>query len=356
MMPGVRENRTPGIRIWLRNIAEGIADMAQTEWVLVVDVGGTRTRLALARLVESQVTLMHECIVNSREFATFEKVLDYYRVQSGEHWSRMAVGVAGPVMDQHVRVTNLPWQLDAQYLEAQGYGSCHLFNDLEAVAWGLPALADDERVCLREGEPVPGNRAVIAAGTGLGEAGIYADERGWHPFSTEGGHATFAPRDEREVALWRELSVRYGVVSWERVVSGTALPELYRFLCRYRQAETPAWLKEGLQHPEPAACLTEAALSGRDVVCIELLSWFASLYGAEAGNLALKLMSRGGVYLAGGIAPKILPFLRSKEFMSAFLDKGRMRPLLERMPVWVVMTDRVALYGLALALHQAANC
>lgn len=330
--------------------------MQQQKPVLVVDVGGTRTRLALAWVRESGVRLSPVCIFNSQEFATFEAVLDHYRQQGGEEWLFMAVGVAGPVTEQRVQVTNLPWQLDARRLKEAGYGHCRLFNDLEAVAWGLPALSADELCCLHPGRPVPGNRAVIAAGTGLGEAGIYDDGKGWRPFSTEGGHASFAPRNEQEVALWQELSERYGHVSWERVVSGMALPELYHFLCRYRHQSPPDWLTEKLRLPEPAAWLTEAALSGRDAICVELLPWFASLYGAEAGNLALKVMSRGGVYLAGGMAPKILPFLQSEEFRAAFLDKGRMRPLLEQMPLWVVLTDQVALYGLALAAHQALSC
>lgn len=325
--------------------------------VLVVDVGGTRTRLALAYDAGARVILTESHTVFSQDFATFEEVLAHYRGQVTRPWGQVMVGVAGPVAQQTVQLTNLPWRIEAAYVESSGYGPCCLINDLEAVAWGVTVLTEEEKVCLQVGRPKAGNRAVIAAGTGLGEAGMVAMAGGgWQPFATEGGHASFAPRDERELALWHELAGRYGHVSWERVVSGMALPELHRFLCRYRGVTRSDSLAQELLTREPAAALTEAALSGRDELCEELLLWFVSLYGAEAGNLALKVLCRGGLYLAGGVAPKILPFLQQPDFLRAFVDKGRMRVLLESIPVYVILTDQVALYGLALAARQASSC
>ncbi len=325
------------------------------ERVLVVDVGGTRTRLALALQEGGHVRLWDEHTVYSRQFSCFEAVLDHYKQQANGGWRCVMAGVSGPVADQMAQVTNLPWRIDAQAIQAGGYGPCRLLNDLEAVAWGVPALAQEELFCLQEGRVAPGNRAVIAAGTGLGEAGMMFGGDCWRPFATEGGHADFAPRDAREVALWGELAHRYGHVSWERVVSGMALPELYQFLCRYHNEPASVLADGAPSSMEPAAALTAAAMDG-DALCETLLVWFAALYGAEAGNLALKILSRGGLYVAGGIAPKILPFLQRPEFLEAFCAKGRMRPLLESMPVHVVLSDRVALYGLALAANQAEIC
>jgi glucokinase len=185
----------------------------------------------------------------------------------------------------------------------------------------------------------------------LGEAGLFWDGQRHHPFATEGGHASFSPSDEREVALLRHLQQRHAHVSWERIVSGPGLVSLHEFLCLYRHAPLQGWLQHEMQQGDAAAAIASAALSERDELCIEALDWFVRLYGAEAGNLALKVMSRGGLYLGGGIAPKILPRLQNGAFLNAFFNKGRMRPLLEAMPVKVILNDRAALYGPA--LHAA---
>jgi len=231
-----------------------------------------------------------------------------------------------------------------------------LLNDLEATAYGLPALGADDVLTLQSGIPnASGNTAVIAAGTGLGEAGLFWDGLQQHPFATEGGHASFSPGDELEIALLRHLRQRHRHVSWERVVSGMGLLSLHEFLRSHRHAAAPQWLTEEMESGDAAAVITNAALSGRDEVCVETLDRFVQLYGAEAGNLALKMMSCGGLYLGGGIAPKILPLLQDGAFIEAFLNKGRMRPLLEAMPVRVILNDRAALLGSALRAAQLAN-
>ncbi len=251
----------------------------------------------------------------------------------------------------------MSWHIDADALQRQfGFARCTLLNDLEATAYGLPALGADDLLTLQSGIPnASGNAAVIAAGTGLGEAGLYWDGYHHHPFATEGGHASFSPGDELEIAFLRHLQTQYQHVSWERVVSGMGLLSLHEFLCLYRHAAAPQWLVEEMRNGDAAAAIAAAALSGRDEICIETLDWFVRLYGAEAGNLALKTMSRGGLYLGGGIAPKILPLLQGSAFLDAFLNKGRMRSLLEAMPVKVILDDRAALLGSALRSAQLAD-
>ncbi|HSM97459.1 MAG TPA: glucokinase, partial [Gallionella sp.] len=221
----------------------------------------------------------------------------------------------------------------------------------------LPALNKDDLLTLHAGAPddggigTGGNAAVIAAGTGLGEAGLFWDGQRYRPFATEGGHASFSPGNDLEIALLRHLQQRHGHVSWERVVSGPGLVGLHEFLCLHRGVALPGWLRQEMEQGDAAAGIAAAALSERDGLCVEALDWFVRLYGAEAGNLALKVMSRGGVYLGGGIAPKILPVLQSGRFLEGFFSKGRMRPLLEAMTVRVILNDRAALYGPA--LHAA---
>jgi glucokinase len=323
--------------------------------VIAGDIGGTKTRLAIAEVVGGQVHIGHETSYPSRDFATFESLLAHFLidVKVPEY---AAFGIAGPVHGGAVRTTNLPWYIDAGDLQRRfGFKACILLNDLEAIAYGLPALGDKDLLTLQQGEPgACGNAAIIAAGTGLGEAGLHWDGRQHHPYATEGGHTSFSPQTELEVALLRHLQLRYSHVSWERVVSGMGLVDLHDFLCGYRKSIAPQWLLDEMRESDAAAVISRAALSGSDDICIETLDIFVQLYGAEAGNLALKTMSRGGLYVAGGIAPKILPLFQRDVFMQSFLKKGRMRHVLEAMPVRVVLNERVALYGPALSAARAA--
>ena len=323
---------------------------------LAGDIGGTRTRLAFIEVNGAQVRVEHEAVYPSRDYATFEGLLGHFLADAGFS-GHAAFGIAGPVRGRVVQTTNLPWRIDAEALQRQfGFVRCTLLNDLEATACGLPALGANDLLTLQAGAPDGcGNAAVIAAGTGLGEAGLFWDGQRHHPFATEGGHASFSPGDELEIALLRHLQQQHRHISWERVVSGMGLLSLHEFLCLYRRVAVPQWLAEEMRSGGAAAAIASAALSGRDETCSETLDRFVRLYGAEAGNLALKVMSRGGLYLGGGIAPKILPLLQGGAFLDAFLDKGRMRHLLEAMPVKVILNDRVALFGAALRAAQLAN-
>lgn len=322
---------------------------------LVGDLGGTKTRLALAEVEGTHVVIRREISYVSQGYAAFETLLGEF-LALGERVADAAFGIAGPVQGEVAQTTNLPWRIDAAALRRQfGFSQCHLLNDLEATAWGLPALGAQDLLTVQTGAAdAVGNRAVIAAGTGLGEAGLYWDGAAHRPFATEGGHATFAPRDARELALLHFLQQQHEHVSWERVVSGMGLRDLYDFLLAYRGATTPAWLADEIRVGDKAAAVSAAALAGKDEVCVETLHLFVELYGAEAGNLALKMMSRGGLFVGGGIAPKILPLLQDGTFLGAFLDKGRMQPLLAAMPVKVILNDRAALYGPALFAAQKA--
>lgn len=321
--------------------------------VLTGDIGGTKTRLAIAEVAGNRVRVEREASYPSRDFATFEALLDDF-FQAGAVPECAAFGVAGPVRGEAVHTTNLPWYIEAAALRKRfGFKLCRLLNDLEAVAHGLAALAAEDVLTLQAGEPgATGNIAIIAAGTGLGEAGLFWDGMRHHPYATEGGHASFSPQSELEFALLAHLQQRHAHVSWERVVSGMGLVDLHEFLRGYRKAVVPGWLAEEMRQGDAAAAVSRAAQKGRDEVCVETLALFVRLYGAEAGNLALKAMSRGGLYVGGGIAPKILPLLQRGGFMQGFLDKGRMRPLLEAMPLHVILNDRVALYGPALRARQ----
>lgn len=324
--------------------------------VLAGDIGGTKTRLAIIEVDGTRLRIEREFSYSSRGFNTFEALLAEFLMDTRAPVNA-AFGVAGPVKGRTVRVTNLPWYIDADVLQERfSFKSCDLLNDLEATACGLPALDAEDILTLQQGDSASrGNAAVIAAGTGLGEAGLFWDGRKHHSYATEGGHTSFSPQNELEMDLLRYLQPLYGHVSWERVVSGMGLPDLHDFMRGYRKSAVPQWLSEEMRTEGAAAAVSRAALAGSDDICIETMDCFVRLYGAEAGNLALKTMSRGGLYVGGGIAPKILPLLQRGTFMTAFLDKGRMRHLLEAMPVRVILNDRVALYGPALCAGQSAS-
>lgn len=305
--------------------------------LIVGDVGGTNARLAWARVIDGGVGLEDITIFPSADFADFADIL---RTFAGDSAVRNAcIGVPGPVRDNRCKVTNLPWQLDGQVLgSAVGIEAVRLINDLEAAAYGLDALDGDALTCLHPGQGVAqGNQAVIAPGTGLGEAGRVSIGDGYRAFATEGGHASFAPYDEDSFALRQWLSARHGHVSWERLLSGPGLAAIDGFLAEQ--------LGEPADEREPAA-VSEAALAG-EARAQQALQWFIRLLGMEASNLALKWMATGGVYLAGGIAPRLAERLLP-DLIDAFLDKGRMRAVLERMPVWLVTDPYLALRGAAL--------
>jgi glucokinase len=315
--------------------------------ILTGDVGGTNTRLALASQSSGQFRIEQREVFASGEFASLSAVLERYLPAAAEKPQIAAFGVAGPVDNGHSHITNLPWELSEEGLaRALGINSVYLLNDLAATAWGIATLDSGELFNLHRGDASGrGNQAVIAAGTGLGQAGLYFDGHGHKPFATEGGHGDFSPSNERDWQLWQFLQRQYGHVSWERVLSGPGLVTLFDCVLQLQHAAPPDWRKAA--NIDAAAEITRRALNESNELCVETLDWFVELYGREAGNLALKMNCRGGLYLAGGIAPKILPALQTGRFIQAFLNKGRMRPLLEAISVNVICSDLVSLKGLA---------
>jgi glucokinase len=317
--------------------------------ILAADVGGTSSRIGLFEVEGERVRSVTEVVYPSRSHAGLDEIVGAFLSSQRAQVARAGFAVAGPIMGERVEAPNLPWTVDARSLaRAVGLPAVGLLNDLEANAHGIPLLEDGDFLVLNPGAPgASGNRAVISAGTGLGEAGIYWDGREHHPFAGEGGHADFAPHTDVEMDLLVHLRKRFGPhISWERVVSGPGLTSIYEFLRDTGRGTEPAWLRDALASDDPPAVISRAAQEGTSETCAQALSIFVSAYGAEAGNLALKVLATGGVYVGGGIAPKIAETLQ-RAFMDAFVGKGRMRRVLEAIPVRVILNDRTALLGAA---------
>jgi len=317
--------------------------------ILAGDIGGTSTRLAYFDAAGGTLALLVEARFPSREAGSLEEVVDRFALEHGLAAERACFGIAGPIRDGRVRTPNLPWSVAADELaRILGIAAVQLINDLEANAYGIDLLEPEDLAILNPGVPDPdGTIAVVSAGTGLGEVVAYWDGIAHCPLPGEGGHADFAPRTELETELLLYLRAQHGRVSTERVVSGPGLRNIHRFLCDVRHRTETAAVAGEMRRGDPAAAITRAALAGESPLCREVLDLFVSLYGAEAGNVALRSLATGGVYLGGGIAPKIVERLKGPGFMLAFTAKGRLSPLLETIPVRVILNDRAALLGAA---------
>lgn len=315
--------------------------------VLAGDIGGTSTRLAYFDTVCGELAVIAEGRFPSREAGSLEEIVGRFAREHGLAAERACFGIAGPVRRGRVRTPNLPWSVDAAGLaRTLGIPEVRLVNDLEANAYGIDLLETDDFAILNAGEPDPtGTIAVLSAGTGLGEAVAYWNGTTHHPCPSEGGHADFAPRTEIETELLLYLRAEHGRVSTERVVSGPGLCNIYRFLRDARhQPETPA-VADMMRRGDQAAAISRAGLAGECPLCGQTLDLFVSLYGAEAGNVALRSLTTGGIYLGGGIAPKIVERLKGPGFMLSFTAKGRLSPLLEKIPIRVILNERTALLG-----------
>lgn len=321
--------------------------------VLAGDIGGTNTRLAVCDVVGTDVRRLVEHVSPSGAHASLEEIVRAF-VSGHEHEVHVACfGLPGPVRGRQARLTNLPWVVDADALERTlGLSHVVLVNDLVANAHGLAALPPSSFAIVREGVEDPqGNRGLVSAGTGLGHAGMQRVDGRFHPFPTEAGHCDFAPANDEEHRLLQFLRRKHGPhVSWERAVSGPGLASLFAFVVEDARAELPAWFHEG----DPAEDITRGALSGSDELCVRTLDLFLALYGAQAGNFALSVLATGGIYLGGGIPPRIAAAFPKSQFVARFDDKGRMRPLVEQIPIRIVLDDMTALQGAALhAAHHS---
>jgi glucokinase len=318
--------------------------------ILAGDIGGTSARLAYFELRNGRLAVVAERTYRSREQTSLESAIGRFITEENIKVQVACFGIAGPIRDRRVVTPNLPWQIDAAVLERElGIARVGLLNDLEANAYGLSELAEVDYAVLASGAPrAIGNQAVISAGTGLGEAGLYWDGASHHPFPCEGGHADFAPANDLQIELLQYLMKKFGGhVSIERVLSGPGLYNVYQFLRDRGKGTEESWLKDEMKTQDPSALISQYGLSGKSPLCAMALEVFVDIYGAEAGNFALKVMALGGVYVGGGIAPKILPKLQHPRFMQAFKNKGRLAALLEQMPVRVILNDKTALLGAA---------
>jgi glucokinase len=316
--------------------------------ILAGDVGGTKVHLALYDFSDGKLAYARDQRFPAKDYTGLEAIVKEFL--GSDKVSAACFGVPGPVRDGRLRLTNLPWTLDSRELSvALGIDHVFLINDLEANGYGVAELSHDQILTLSEGDPSQiGNRALIAAGTGLGEGLLIWNGHSHTPYPSEGGHADFAPRNEDEIDLLRFLQQKYnGRISYERVVSGMGMTNIYEFLREVRGVDEPAWLAERMTHEDPNAVITELALAEKSEICEKTLDMFVSVYGSEAGNLALKLLSVGGLYVGGGIAPRILSKLKDGTFMKAFTDKGRLSQLLVNMPVRIILESRAALLGAA---------
>lgn len=317
--------------------------------ILAGDVGGTKVHLALYDFTDGKLNHTRDERFAAKEYNGLAEIVKEFL--GADSVDSACFGVPGPVRNGRLRLTNLPWTLDSRELAA-GLKIEHVFliNDLEANGYGIAELAADQIFTLSEGDASQiGNRALIAAGTGLGEGILAWNGRTHIPYPSEGGHADYAPRNEDEIELLRFLQQKYnGRISFERVVSGMGMTNIYEFLRDVKGVEEPVWLAEKIAAtPDPNAVITEMGLAAKSEICEKTLDMFVSAYGAEAGNLALKVLSVGGLYVGGGIAPRILEKLKDGTFIKAFTDKGRLSQLLINMPVRVILESRAALMGAA---------
>jgi glucokinase len=317
--------------------------------ILAGDIGGTNARLAYFQPQNGHLRLVSERVFPSREHSELGEIVSQFLDESGTRPEVACFGIAGPVRNGRVETSNLPWVIEQSRLAKQIHlPATLLINDLEASAWGIGGLTNGDLVPLNHvSDTAVGNQAVIAPGTGLGEAGLFWDGTLHHVFACEGGHTDFGPQDDLQMELLRFLQGRFGHVSYERILSGPGLVNVYEFLRDSGCAKESAELAEKLKTTDPAAAISKAALAGSSPLAEKALDLWISVYGAEASNLALKTMATGGLFLTGGISPKILSKLSGPLFMQAFLNKGRLRPLVEAVPVQVVTNEKAGLLGAA---------
>lgn len=323
--------------------------------ILAGDIGGTKTLLALYQQKNSELNCVKKQQFNSSEFKNFETLLTCF--VTNEKITKVCIGVAGSVIAGNCRTTNLPWMLISSDIAAQiGIKQVTLLNDLEATAWGILNLSTDYFVELnpKNIETQQGNIAVLAAGTGLGEAIIVWDKQKYYVIASEGGHTDFAPTNEEEILLLRYLMNHYsGHVSYERLVSGEGLVNIYQFFKTLNTSMINDETEQKMLIQDPAAVISEQCMKGNDVLCVKALELFCRIYGSEAGNLALKCLPYGGIVLAGGIATKILPIIQQGLLMQGFLAKGRYRNMLAKMSVKVCTNSEAALLGAAYYAMQS---
>jgi glucokinase len=315
--------------------------------LLVGDIGGTNTRLALFEYNKS-FNLIKENRFLSNNYSSLMSAIHHFLKDEKNKIEAASFGVAGPVKNGRCQATNIPWIIDIyEIADELKISKAYLLNDLEANAYGIYLLKEKDFYVLNEGEKKSiGNACIVAAGTGLGEAGLYYDGNKFRPFACEGGHTDFGPQNDLEIELLKFLRAKYGHVSYERILSGEGIYNLYEFLIHSKiEPRIEALEKELEKHPEPQLIITKKGVNKENKICERVIDWFVSIYGAEAGNAALKFFALGGVFIGGGIAPHILDKLKEGNFMTSFSNKGRFSKMMMSMPVKIILNDRAALLG-----------
>lgn len=325
--------------------------------VLGGDVGGTNTRLAIFEYCQGKLVPLFQQVYASKSFPLFEDILNAFLKESGSQPEAVCIGVAGPVQNGRCEVTNLPWVVDRKALARDFSFRClELVNDLEANAYGIDQLSANDFMTVSEGQPDPqGNRAVISAGTGLGEAGLLRHGNRYLPYATEGGHSDFGPRNPLQEALLGFMQCSMEHVSYEEILCGSGLERIYDFFAQRLAIAVSPDFSGAVESGGKAATVSAWAVAGKCQACVQSLDLYLEILGQEAGNLALKTMATGGIYLGGGIAAKLAASIQaSKSFQRGFLGKGKMSGLLSRIPVRVILEQDTALLGAASRAYQLA--
>ncbi len=322
----------------------------EIQYVLAADVGGTKANLALYKVQGLQMEIVKAEKYPSQEYSSFTDIIRCFINEVPVQPQKICIGVAGPVINGEVEFTNLSWTVSEKDIAQQtGVEAVVLINDLEATAYGLACLPEEDLLVLHPGKKTKegGNIAIIAPGTGLGEAALFYDGRSYHPFATEGGHSSFSTRTATDVALYQYLRTKEKVISWEHVIAGPGIYSIYQFLLTAEKMEEPQWLKDALAKEDPSAVISQAAIDKKAAICERAMELYIHYLAYESANLVLKMKSSGGLYLGGGIPPKILPLLKAPAFYEAYRDCDRMHDLIEAVPIKVILNDKTALLGAA---------
>ncbi|MCK0190363.1 glucokinase [Arenibacter sp. F20364] len=316
--------------------------------ILAADVGGTKTNLALFQIQAGDLVPLKEKSYPTKKYKSFLEMVSTFHTDDMPRINGICLGVAGPVIRGKVHGTNFPWAIDSEEISRELHiRSVSLLNDMEANAYGLAALQEKDFETLKYGPKIPGNAALISPGTGLGEAGMFWDGSHYHPFACEGGHCDFSPRNELDIRILQHFQEKYEHVSWERLISGPGILDLYLFLRQINGTMEPQWLTDQMAEGNPSATITSTAIEGKDTVCIETLDLFIRFLAIEAAQLALKFKATGGIYIGGGILPKILSGITREVFYNNFVQSGRLNALLDMVPVKVILNEKTALLGAA---------
>lgn len=324
--------------------------------IVAGDIGGTKTNLGLFDMQGDSLRAIKQQSFPSREHVGLEAIVQKFMEGESEQVAAACFGVAGPVVNGQSVTPNLPWIVSAENLaRTLNLKSVSLINDLEATAHGIPALRSEELLTLNEGVFAEGNRALVAAGTGLGVASLFWNGVKHIPSASEGGHMDFAPRDMLDIELLKYMMTKHSRVSIERVLSGPGLFNIYSFLRDTGYETETAEVAARFANNDPSSVISKAALAHESKMCVKALDMFAAIYGAVAGDIALTLKAIGGVYIGGGIAPKIAEKLKDGTFIGAFMDKGRLSSLVATIPVRVILNDKTALMGAARMAEESRN-